>query len=163
VGNIFKLGTRYSEPLGATYLDEGGRERPIVMGSYGIGSARIIAAAIEQRADEKGIVWPPAIAPWDLHLVGLGRSGDEVFDAAERLYRELGEVGAEVIYDDRDAGPGEKLTDAELLGCPLRITVGRRGLSEGAVEAQVRISGAEERLPLTGAAGRALELLDGLD
>jgi prolyl-tRNA synthetase len=162
VGNIFKLGTRYSEPLGATYLDEGGREHPIVMGSYGIGSARIIAAAIEQRADGKGIVWPRAIAPWDLHLVGLGRSGDEVTDAAERLYRELGEVGAEVIYDDRDAGPGEKLTDAELLGCPLRITVGRKGLSEGAVEAQVRSSGAEERLLVTGAAGRALELLDGL-
>ncbi|HYY73304.1 MAG TPA: proline--tRNA ligase [Solirubrobacterales bacterium] len=162
VGNIFKLGIRYSEPLGATYLDEGGREHPIVMGSYGIGSARIIAAAIEQRADGKGIVWPRAIAPWDLHLVGLGRSGDEVTDAAERLYRELGEVGAEVIYDDRDAGPGEKLTDAELLGCPLRITVGRKGLSEGAVEAQVRSSGAEERLLVTGAAGRALELLDGL-
>jgi prolyl-tRNA synthetase len=162
VGNIFKLGTRYSEPLGATYLDEGGREHPIVMGSYGIGSARIIAAAIEQRADEKGIVWPRAIAPWDLHLVGLGRSGDEVADAAERLYGELAEAGAEVIYDDRDAGPGEKLTDAELLGCPLRITVGRKGLSEGTVESQVRSSGAEERLPVAGAAGRALELLDGL-
>jgi prolyl-tRNA synthetase len=163
VGNIFKLGTRYSEPLGATYLDEGGREHPIVMGSYGIGPARIIAAAIEQRADEKGIVWPRAISPWDLHLVGLGRSGDEVTAAAERLYRELHEAGAEVVYDNRDAGPGEKLTDAELLGCPLRITVGRKGLSEGAVEAQVRSSGAEERLPVTGATERALELLDGLD
>jgi prolyl-tRNA synthetase len=162
VGNIFKLGTRYSEPLGATYLDESGREHPIVMGSYGIGSARIIAAVIEQGADEKGIVWPRAIAPWDLHLVGLGRSGDEVADAAERLYAELAAAGAEVIYDDRDAGPGEKLTDAELLGCPLRITVGRKGLSEGAVESQVRSSGAEERLPVAGAAGRALELLDGL-
>jgi prolyl-tRNA synthetase len=163
VGNIFKLGTRYSEPLDATYLDEDGKEHPIVMGCYGIGPARIVAAAIEQGADEKGIVWPRSIAPWDVQLVGLGRSGDEVTEAADRLYEELLEAGIQVLYDDREAGPGEKLTDAELLGCPLRITVGRRTLAEGAVEVQMRRGGAEERALVAEAASRARELLDGLD
>jgi prolyl-tRNA synthetase len=162
VGQIFKLGTRYSEPLGANYLDEDGREHPIVMGSYGIGPARTIAAAIEQGADERGIVWPASIAPWAVHLVGLGKGGDEVSEAAERLYGQLREAGAEVVYDDRDAGPGEKLTDAELLGCPLRITVGRRTLAEGAVEAQVRRTGTDERVRLEEAVSRAQELLDEL-
>jgi prolyl-tRNA synthetase len=162
VGNIFKLGTRYSDPLGATYLDEQGRERPIVMGSYGIGPARIMAAAIEQRADEKGIVWPRALAPWQVHVVALGRAGDETMAAAERLYEELGESGVEAVLDDREAGPGEKLTDAELLGCPLRITIGRRALAEGAVEAQVRQSGEERRLEVDGASAAAAELLDEL-
>jgi prolyl-tRNA synthetase len=163
VGQIFKLGPRYSEPLGANYLDEQGKEHPIQMGSYGIGPARTLAASIEQHADERGISWPRAIAPWDVHLVGLGKEGDEVSQAAERLHEELAEAGLEVVYDDRDAGTGEKLTDAELLGCPLRITVGRRGLTEGAVEAQARRTGAEERLPIAEAASAALELLDGLD
>jgi prolyl-tRNA synthetase len=163
VGNIFKLGTRYSEPLGATYLDEGGRERPVVMGSYGIGPARIMAAAIEQRADEKGIVWPRVLAPWEVHVVGLGRADDETLKAAERLFEELLERGVEAVLDDRDAGPGEKLTDAELLGCPLRITVGRRALAEGQVETQVRRSGEEQRLAVDGAAAGAAELLDGLE
>jgi prolyl-tRNA synthetase len=162
VGNIFKLGTRYSEPLGATYLDEDGSERPIVMGSYGIGPARIVAAAIEQRADERGIVWPRAIAPWQVHLVSLAKPGEVEREAAERLYGELREAGAEVVYDDREAGPGEKLTDAELLGCPLRVVVGRRGLADGVVEAQERASGAEHRLPIDEAAGQALELLQTL-
>jgi prolyl-tRNA synthetase len=163
VGQIFKLGTRYSEPLGASYLDEDGTERPIVMGSYGIGPARTLAAAIEQRADERGIVWPRAIAPWDVHLVGLGKPGDEVTEAAERLYSELADAGVPAVYDDRDAGPGEKLTDAELLGCPLRLVVGRRGLADGVVEAQVRHSGAEERLPVAEAPGRAAQLLAGIE
>jgi prolyl-tRNA synthetase len=163
VGQIFKLGTRYSEPLGANYLDEQGNEHPIVMGSYGIGPARTVAAAIEQGADERGIVWPRSIAPWDIHLVELGKGGDEVSEAADRLHQELREAGVAVVYDDRDAGPGEKLTDAELLGCPLRITVGRKALAEGMVEAQARRSGAEERLPIAEAAAGALELLDGLD
>ena len=160
VGNIFKLGTRYSEPLGATYLDEGGTERPIVMGSYGIGPARIIAAAIEQRADERGIVWPRSIAPWAIHLTALGRAGDETVKAAERIYEQLVASGTEVLYDDREAGTGEKLTDAELLGCPLRLTVGPRALAEGTIEAQVRASGVEERLGAVNAASSALQLLD---
>src|SRR5689334_23588043 len=163
IGNIFKLGTRYSEALGASYLDERGEERPIVMGSYGIGPARAVAAAIEQGADDKGIVWPRSIAPWDVHLVGLGRAGDETMQAADSLYGALREAGAEVVYDDRDAGPGEKLTDAELLGCPLRIVAGRRGLANGVVEASERASGAEHELPVEDAAARALELLGGLE
>jgi prolyl-tRNA synthetase len=160
VGNIFKLGSRYSEPLGATYLDPDGAERPIVMGSYGIGPARIVAAAIEQNADDKGIVWPRAIAPWAVHLVVLGRPGDETVAAADRLYEELAEAELGTVYDDREAGAGEKLTDAELLGCPLRIVVGKRALAEGDVEAQERASGTDHRLPLADAARRAREILD---
>jgi len=160
VGNIFKLGSRYSEPLGATYLDENGAEHPVVMGSYGIGPARIVAAAIEQGADERGIVWPRAIAPWQVHLVSLAKAGEPEREAADKLYEQLLEAGTEVLYDDRDAGPGEKLTDAELLGCPLRIVAGRRGLAEGVVEATVRATGAERKLPLEDAAAQALSLLD---
>ncbi len=159
IGNIFKLGTRYSEPLGATYLDEAGKEHPIVMGSYGIGPARIVAAAIEQGADERGIAWPAAIAPWQVHLVSLAKAGEAEREAADRLYEELRAAGVEVLYDDRDAGAGEKLTDAELLGCPQRIVVGRRGLANGVVEAVERAGGAEHELPLADAAERALGLL----
>jgi prolyl-tRNA synthetase len=163
VGNIFKLGTRYSEPLGATYLDESGAERPVVMGSYGIGPARIAAAAIEQGADERGIVWPVALSPWQVHLVSLAKEGEAERTAADRLYEELRGEGIEVLYDDRDAGPGEKLTDAELLGCPLRIVAGRRGLADGVVEASERASGAEHTLPVEEAAAKARALLRGLD
>jgi prolyl-tRNA synthetase len=162
IGNIFKLGTRYSEPLGATYLDEDGKERPVVMGSYGIGPARIMAAAIEQGADEKGIVWPPSISPWAIHLVGLGKPGSDEAEAADRLYGELRQAGAEIVYDDRDAGPGEKLTDAELLGCPLRLTVGRKALAEGEVETQIRRTGEDGRVPVDGAAAAANELSETL-
>jgi prolyl-tRNA synthetase len=159
IGNIFKLGTRYSEPLGATYLDESGSERPIVMGSYGIGPARVLAAAIEQGADERGIVWPRPIAPWQVHLVSLAKAGEEERASADRLYDELRAAGVEVLYDDRDAGPGEKLTDAELLGCPLRLVAGRRGLAEGMIEASERASGEERKLPVEEAAARAAELV----
>jgi len=135
VGNIFKLGTRYSEPLGATYLDEGGTERHIWMGSYGIGPARIAAAAVEQNADEKGISWPRSIAPWDVHVIALG---DEGLAEGERIAAELEEEGLRVLLDDRPLRPGEKFADAELLGCPLRLTVGKRSLESGEVEVQVR-------------------------
>jgi prolyl-tRNA synthetase len=162
IGNIFKLGTRYSEPLGATYLDENGKERPIVMGSYGIGPARIVAASIEQRADDNGIVWPPSLAPWGVHLVSLAKADEPEREAADEIYKQLLAAGAEVLYDDRDAGPGEKLTDAELLGCPLRIVAGRRGLAEGVVEASERASGAEHKLPVAEAATQAVALLEGL-
>jgi prolyl-tRNA synthetase len=160
VGNIFKLGTFYSEPLGATYLDEQGTERPIVMGSYGIGPARIMAAAIEQGADERGIVWPRSIAPWQVHVVALGKHGEETAEKAAELYAELGEAGVEVVLDDREAGPGEKLTDAELLGCPLRLVVGRKTLAEGEIEAQSRRTGEDSRLRADGAADAAVELLE---
>jgi len=162
IGNIFKLGTRYSEALGATYLDESGREQLVVMGSYGIGPARIMAAAIEQGADEQGIVWPRAISPFDVHLVSLARrADDETAQAADRLYEELQAAGLEAIYDDREAGAGEKLTDAELLGCPLRITAGPRALAEGEVEARDRAGGEDERFPVAEAADRAIAALAG--
>jgi prolyl-tRNA synthetase len=159
VGNIFKLGTRYSVPLGATYLDESGKEQPIAMGSYGIGPARIVAAAIEQNADERGIVWPPALAPWQVHLVSLAKADEPERAAADEIYQQLLAAGAEVLYDDRDAGPGEKLTDAELIGCSLRLVAGRRGLANGVVEAAERASGDEHELPVGEAAERALALL----
>jgi prolyl-tRNA synthetase len=158
VGNIFKLGTRYSEPLGATFLDESGAEQLIWMGSYGIGPARIAAAAIEQHADEHGISWPRALAPWDIHLVGLGREGSEERELAEGLYRELSETGLEILYDDRDLGPGQKFADAELLGVPLRLTVGRRTAASGEVEAQIRRGRKDRALPLEGAAQAAMDL-----
>lgn len=157
VGNIFKLGTRYSEPLGATFLDESGTQHPIVMGSYGIGPARIAAAAVEQTADEHGIAWPRAIAPFDVELVGLGKEGTEERALADRLYDELRALGADVLYDDRDAGPGEKFADAELLGCPLRVTVGKRTLSSGELELQVRRGRESGNVPLDGAAEAVLE------
>jgi prolyl-tRNA synthetase len=160
VGNIFKLGTRYSEPLRATYLDEQGREQLIWMGSYGIGPARILAAAVEQHADEQGISWPRSLAPWEVELVGLGREGEEARDAAERLYEELSEAGLEVLYDDRlDASTGEKFADAELIGCPLRLTLGRRSLESGELEAQLRRGRESRTLPLDDAAAGAARLL----
>lgn len=151
VGNIFKLGTRYSVPLEATYLDESGKEQPIVMGSYGIGPARIMAAAVEQFADEAGISWPRSISPFDVELVGLGKQGEEALEVAERLYEELRESGLDVLYDDRGASPGEKFADAELLGVPLRVTVGRKALEAGELEAQVRRGREKRSLPLDGA------------
>jgi prolyl-tRNA synthetase len=138
IGNIFKLGTRYSEPLDARYLDEHGDEHPIWMASYGIGPARIVAAAVEQFADEHGISWPRALAPFAVHLVALGKPGTPEREAADELYATLVGGGIEVLYDDRDLAPGEKFADAELLGCPLRLTVGRRSLESGEVEAQLR-------------------------
>jgi prolyl-tRNA synthetase len=152
VGNIFKLGTRYSVPLGAMYLDESGKEQPIVMGSYGIGPARIMAAAVEQFADEVGISWPRSISPYDVELVGLGKEGEEALEVAERLYDELRAGGLDVLYDDRSSSPGEKFADAELLGVPLRVTVGRKALEAGALEAQVRRGREKRSLPLDGAA-----------
>jgi prolyl-tRNA synthetase len=158
LANIFKLGTRYSEPLGASFLDESGASRPIAMGCYGIGPARIVAAAVEQQADEAGIAWPRALAPFDVELVGLGRDGSEEQAYAEQLYGELRALGADVLYDDRDLGPGQKFADAELLGCPLRITVGKRTLSGGELELQLRRGRETRGVPLEGAAEAVLEL-----
>jgi prolyl-tRNA synthetase len=158
IGNIFKLGTRYSVPLGATYLDESGTSHPVWMGSYGIGPARIAAAAVEQFADEKGISWPRALAPFDVHLVGLGKPDTEEFALAEKLYGELQDLGLSVIYDDRNLGPGGKFADAELLGVPLRLTVGKRTLEAGEIEAQIRRGRESRSVPLEGAAQAAADL-----
>jgi prolyl-tRNA synthetase len=159
VGNIFKLGTRYSEPLGARYLDEGGEEQLIWMGSYGIGPARIVAAAIEQFADDQGISWPRAVAPFDVELVTLGKPGEEPRALSDRLYDELRELGLDVLYDDRDdLSPGQKFADAELLGCPLRVTIGRKSVEAREIEFQVRRGQEKGSLPLEGAAEAAAEL-----
>jgi prolyl-tRNA synthetase len=162
VGNIFKLGTRYSVPLGATYLDENGVEHPIWMGSYGIGPARIVAAAVEQFADDAGISWPRALAPWDVELVTLGKPGEEAREIADRLYEELKAEGLDVLYDDREASPGEKFADAELLGVPLRLTVGKKSVEAGEVEVQIRRGQEKRSLPLEGAAAAAAELWRGV-
>jgi prolyl-tRNA synthetase len=158
VGNIFKLGTRYSEPLGARYLDEQGKEQPIVMGSYGIGPARIVAAAIEQFHDEQGISWPRAIAPFDVELITLGKQGEEARTVADGLYDELRAAGLDVLYDDRDGSAGEKFADAELLGCPLRLTIGKRGLEAGEIDVQVRRGQEQRSLALDGAAEATADL-----
>ncbi|WDT94598.1 proline--tRNA ligase [Thermoleophilum album] len=160
VGNIFKLGTRYSEPLGATFLDEQGRERPIVMGSYGIGPARVVAAAIEQRSDEAGIVWPTALAPFDLHIVALGRPGERARQVADRLYVELRARGLSALYDDRDtATPGEKFNDADLLGLPWRVTVGRKGVEQGVIDLRSRDGETARQIAIERAADELAELV----
>lgn len=159
VGNIFKLGTKYSEPLGATYLDEYGKERTIIMGSYGIGPARIAAAAIEQYADEKGIVWPASIAPFAVHLVLVQPKDSAQAAMAEKLYTDLSAAGIEVLFDERDISPGAKFADAELLGCPVRATIGKRSAAEGMVEVQLRSGGEEHKFELASAAGEIARLL----
>ena len=134
VGNIFKLGTRYSASLGANYLDENGKEHPIVMGSYGIGSGRLLACVAEEHHDDKGLTWPMSVAPFDVHLVAL-RGGEQ---EAEKLYANLRAAGLEVLFDDREETPGVKFNDADLIGLPIRITVSQRSLKEGGVELKLR-------------------------
>jgi prolyl-tRNA synthetase len=144
VGHIFKLGTRYSVPLDATFLDEDGQERPLVMGSYGIGPGRVLAAAVEQGHDEHGIIWPRELAPYDVHVVAL----PGVEEQAEEAARTLSDAGADVLLDDRDLRAGEKFADADLIGLPLRVTVGRKTLEDGRVDVRDRKSGAERRVDL---------------
>ena len=141
IGNIFKLGTKYSIPLGALYLDEQGQERPIVMGSYGIGPARIAAAAIEQNHDKDGMIWPETIAPFQVHLVVVNVKDQKMADIADQVHASLTGAGLEVLYDDRDERPGVKFKDADLLGFPLRVTVGSRAVKEGVVEVRRRRTG----------------------
>lgn len=134
VGNIFKLGTRYSAALGANYLDVNGQEKPIIMGSYGIGSGRLLACVAEEHHDDKGLIWPMSVAPFDVHLVAL-RGGQEQADA---LYSQLQQAGFEVLYDEREESPGVKFNDADLIGLPIRLTVTERSLKEGGVELKLR-------------------------
>jgi prolyl-tRNA synthetase len=144
VGHIFKFGDRYSTPLGATFLDEDGRVKPLVGGSYGVGPARVMAALIEQRHDEQGIMWPAAVSPYDVHVVAL--SGVE--EPAAAVERALEAAGKRVLLDDRDQRPGEKFADADLIGVPLRVTVGRKTLEDGAVDLRDRATGEERRLAI---------------
>jgi prolyl-tRNA synthetase len=147
VGHIFKLGTRYSAPLGASFLDEDGSERPLVMGSYGIGPGRVMAAAVEQSHDDLGIVWPTRLAPYDVHVLALHGGAPEVLERAADLADGLSGAGLAVLLDDRDQRPGEKFADADLLGMPLRVTVGKKTLEDDAVDVRVRATGADERIP----------------
>ncbi len=163
IGNIFKLGSKYSEPLGATYLDETGAEQVIVMGSYGIGPARVAMAAIEQGHDEKGIVWPPGIAPFDVHMVLIGDVSEPQGEYAVGLWAELSNLGLDVLLDDRPGlRPGEKFAEADLLGCPIRITVGKRTLPEGPVEVLLRADSVKTEVAINGAARAIHALWQGL-
>jgi prolyl-tRNA synthetase len=139
VGNIFQLGTHFAEALGATFLDAEGKARPLIMGSYGIGIGRLLACAAEHWRDERGLALPVSIAPYPVHLVRLaGKGGEETIRAADWLYEELGRAGLEPLYDDRDESPGVKFNDADLIGLPVRLTVGERGLKAGGVELKLR-------------------------
>ncbi|HXH89027.1 MAG TPA: proline--tRNA ligase [Gaiellaceae bacterium] len=146
VGHIFKLGTRYSESLGATFLDEDGQEKLLVMGSYGVGPGRVLAAAVEQHHDENGIVWPAAIAPYDVHLLALAGGNEEILELAAEVAASLSAEGLEVLLDDRDLRHGEKFADADLIGCPVRVTVGRKSLEDGSVDVRSRATGEESRV-----------------
>jgi prolyl-tRNA synthetase len=154
VGHIFKLGYRYSEAMGATVLDADGGRAPILMGSYGIGIERAMAAIVESHHDEKGIVWPLSVAPFAVDVVVAQTDDPTIVDAASAVYRSLLAAGVDTVLDDRPERAGVKFRDAELVGIPLRVTVGRRGLADGVAELTVRATGETERVPLQGVADR---------
>ncbi|NLW06891.1 MAG: proline--tRNA ligase [Clostridia bacterium] len=159
VGQIFQLGTKYSEPLGATYTDEQGQERPIVMGCYDIGVSRTMAAAVEQCHDERGIIWPLSIAPYQVVINPSSIREHEQYRTAETLYHELLNLGVEVVFDDRDERAGMKFVEADLIGYPLRLTVGKRTLVQGTVDVKWRHEQQETTLPREGLAERIKEML----
>lgn len=151
VGHVFQLGTKYTEALDATYIDEHGENHPMVMGCYGIGVSRIVAAVAEENHDDNGLAWPAALAPYDVHLIvvpGRGDAAAGVIAEAERVYTELQERGIDVLFDDRDASPGVKFADADLVGVPVQIVVGAKGVARGVVERKVRATGERDELPL---------------
>jgi len=154
VGQVFYLGKKYSEKMGATYLDPEGREQPIEMGCYGIGVSRLLAAAIEQNHDANGIIWPYAIAPFEVMLLPINYLDERIRAAADRLYEELRDRKVDVLLDDRDERPGVKFKDADLIGVPLRITLGAKGLDKGCVEMRRRRDGVTEEIPVGEAAGK---------
>jgi prolyl-tRNA synthetase len=141
VGNIFSLGTKFSEALGLTFKDEEGNELPVIMGSYGIGPARAMGTVVDLLSDEKGIVWPLSIAPFSVHLIGLNTDDAEIKDYAEELYQALKNQGVDVLYDDRDARGGEKFADSDLIGIPYRVVVSRKTKEEGQFEVVERKTG----------------------
>ena len=160
VGHIFKLGTSYSEALGAMYLDQEGQQHPITMGCYGIGLGRLLAAAIEQNHDDRGIVFPAPIAPYQVHLVGLNMTDEAVAAAADSLYRELWDNGIETLFDDRpDQAAGVKLNDADLMGLPLRLVVSPRNLRNNAVEMKGRTQDEATMVPLEDVAATVMQAL----
>jgi prolyl-tRNA synthetase len=158
IGNIFKLGTKYSNPLKAEYLDENGKEIPIIMGSYGIGPARIASAVIEQNNDRDGIIWPQGIAPFDVEIIPLSGEDLEIIDTAETIYNKLKDEGIEVLMDDRIERPGVKFKDADLLGIPFQIIVGKKALKEGFVEVKARRTKETKRVAPSEVVSRVKEL-----
>jgi prolyl-tRNA synthetase len=149
VGNIFKLGTKFTDAAGATYLGEDGQEHQIIMGSYGIGVGRNVACIVEAHHDEKGIAWPAEVAPYAAHLVAIGGTRDpQVVELADRLHALSIETGREILYDDRDESPGVKFTDAELLGMPWILTVSPRSIAAGGVEVTERATGERATRPI---------------
>jgi prolyl-tRNA synthetase len=159
MGQVFKLGTRYSEMMGATFLDREGKPQPVVMGSYGIGTERLLAAVVEANHDEAGIVWPRSLAPYDVHMVAIQPDKPDVREVAEHLYEELRMAGTPVLYDDRDETPGVKFNDADLLGMPLRVTVSPRNLAKGVVELKGRTEGESRTAAIGEAVGVVREAL----
>src|SRR4029453_11209973 len=154
VGQVFYLGTKYSQAMKATYLDAEGEERLMQMGCYGIGITRTAAAAVEQNHDDNGIIWPFALAPAHVHLVAVNPKDPAQRAAAEKLYTELGAAGVEVLYDDREERPGVKFKDADLIGVPLRVTVGPKALARDAVELKGRRESTAQEIPLADAVER---------
>jgi prolyl-tRNA synthetase len=161
IGHVFKLGTKYSKAMGATYLDEKGVEIPIIMGCYGIGINRIMAAAIEAGHDDNGIIWPLSLAPYQVSLIPLQVNKAEVMDLTRKLEQELEAAGVDVLTDDRDQRPGVKFKDVDLIGVPLRVVIGERGLKDGSVEVKWRHEAAARNLPLATAAQAILAELAG--
>jgi len=159
IGHVFKLGTVFSERQGAFYLDRDGVQKPLVMGCYGIGIGRLLAAVIEQNHDDKGITWPVQIAPYHIYLCALGMDEPAVAEAAEKLYSELSQKGFEVLFDDRNESPGVKFNDADLMGMPVRLTVSRRTLKSSSVEVKPRKAKDIELVPLGEVAGKLKALL----
>src|SRR5262249_4563595 len=150
LGHIFKLGTFYSVKFEATFLDEDGGEKPLLMGSYGIGPARTMAAIVEQHHDDDGIAWPASVAPYDAHVVAL----PGVEEQAEEAAAALDAAGMDVLLDDRDQRAGEKFADADLIGCPIRVTVGKKTLDDGAVDVRDRATGDADRVPIPELSGK---------
>jgi prolyl-tRNA synthetase len=158
-GHIFKLGTKYSQAMGCSFTDETGVDHPMIMGCYGLGIGRTVAAAIEQNHDKEGIVWPRPLAPFEVLLVALNPDDPQVQAAAEELYAALTERGVDLLYDDRDERPGVKFKDADLVGFPVRVVVGARSLAEGQVELSLRSDRQKRMVPVAEAAARVMELL----
>jgi prolyl-tRNA synthetase len=160
VGHVFQLGTAYTTKMGVNYIDEKGESRPMEMGCYGIGITRIVAAAIEQNHDDKGIIWPDPMAPFAVAVIPLGyRKSEAVKAAADKLYEELASAGVDVFFDDRDERPGVLLADQELVGIPHRVVIGDRGLKEGMVEYQHRRDAAATKVAIGEAAKHVLSRL----
>jgi len=161
VGHIYQLGTYYSEPLDATYQDEDGSQRHYVMGSYGIGISRIMAATVEQNHDDAGMIWPKLLAPYEVAVIIANADAPAVTEEAERIYRELGERGIEAVLDDREERAGVKFADADLVGYPVQVVVGSRGLEGGTVDLKVRATGERTKAPLAEASQAVADVLSG--